>query len=95
MAFYKRTFIKCHKSVFKGKITNMKYICYYRVSTKVQGKSGLGLSDQKQIVERFINDSDEIILEFTELESGRKNERPKLQEAIRECQRIKAKLVEI
>lgn len=59
----------------------------------MQGKSGLGLSDQKQIVERFINDSDEIILEFTELESGRKNERPKLQEAIRECQRTKAKLL--
>lgn len=71
----------------------MKYICYYRVSTKMQGKSGLGLGDQKHIVERYINESDTIILEFTEVESGRKSERAKLKEAIQECQKHKAKLL--
>lgn len=59
----------------------------------MQGKSGLGLGDQKHIVERYINESDTIILEFTEVESGRKSERAKLKEAIQECQKHKAKLL--
>lgn len=50
----------------------MKYVCYYRVSTKSQGKSGLGLGDQKMIVERFLGEGDVILEEHTEVESGRK-----------------------
>ena len=71
----------------------MKYICYYRVSTKGQGKSGLGLGDQKMIVERFLRDSDKIVEEYTEVESGRKSARPKMLEAIRSCQKHSAKLL--
>ena len=33
----------------------MKYIAYYRVSTKRQGESQLGLKAQKHAVERFIS----------------------------------------
>lgn len=71
----------------------MKYVCYYRVSTKSQGKSGLGLGDQKMIVERFLRDDDEIINEHTEIESGKKSKRPKLLEAIKEAKIHKAKLL--
>lgn len=71
----------------------MNYVCYYRVSTKAQGKSGLGLGDQQTIVNRYLREGDQIITEFTEIESGRKSERPKLQEAIQACQQQKAKLL--
>lgn len=71
----------------------MKYVCYYRVSTKSQGKSGLGLGDQKMIVERFLREGDTIIEEYTEVESGRKSARPKMLEAIRACQMSGAKLL--
>ena len=71
----------------------MNYICYYRVSTKAQGRSGLGLSDQQTIVSRYLREGDQITAEYTEIESGRKSERPKLQEAIRACQQHKAKLL--
>jgi DNA invertase Pin-like site-specific DNA recombinase len=71
----------------------MNYVCYYRVSTKGQGKSGLGLSDQREIVERFLREDDRIITEHTEIESGRKSKRPKLLEAIRETKIHKAKLL--
>lgn len=71
----------------------MNYICYYRVSTKSQGRSGLGLGDQQAIVSRYLGEGDQISAEFTEIESGRKSERPKLAEAIRACQQHKAKLL--
>lgn len=71
----------------------MKYVCYYRVSTKGQGKSGLGLNDQMEIVQRFLREGDIIFEEFTEVESGRKSNRPKIQEAIRACQKLGAKLL--
>ena len=59
----------------------MNYICYYRVSTKAQGRSGLGLGDQRSIVNRYLRDDDKLLVEFTEVESGKKGDRPKLQEA--------------
>ncbi|MDF7822259.1 recombinase family protein [Runella sp. MFBS21] len=71
----------------------MKYVCYYRVSTKSQGKSGLGLGDQKMIVEHFLREGDVILEEYTEVESGRKSARPKMLEAIRACQKSGAKLL--
>lgn len=51
------------------------------MSTKAQGRSGLGLGDQQAIVNCYLREGDKIIAEFTEVESGRKSERPKLQEA--------------
>ena len=71
----------------------MNYICYYRVSTKAQGRSGLGLGDQRSIVNRYLRDKDKLLIEFTEVESGKKGDRPKLQEAIRACQQQGAKLL--
>ena len=71
----------------------MNYVCYYRVSTKGQGKSGLGLGDQVSIVNRYLREGDQIILEFTEIESGKKSDRPKLRDAILACQKNQAKLL--
>lgn len=76
-----------------SKDITMKYVCYYRVSTKAQGKSGLGLGDQQTIVNRYLREGDQIIAEFTEVESGRKSERPKLAEAISTCKQYGTKLL--
>lgn len=71
----------------------MKYIAYYRVSTKRQGESGLGLKAQKQSVETYLS-PEAIDKEFIEIESGtNKRYRPKLQEAIQLCIKYDATLV--
>ncbi len=62
-----------------------KYISYYRVSTQKQGNSGLGIEAQKSAVINFINSDDELIDEFTDIESGKKNDRPNLLKAIELC----------
>lgn len=69
------------------------YVAYYRVSTDKQGKSGLGLDAQRQAVASYVAHRGEILAEFTEIESGRKNDRPKLLEALALCRRHKAILV--
>lgn len=69
-----------------------KYIAYYRVSTGKQGDSGLGLEAQQREVKSFIGDN-ELIQEFTEIESGTNNKRKILQEAIFTAKENKAILV--
>ena len=70
-----------------------KYIAYYRVSTRKQGDSGLGLDAQKRMVQGYVG-STIILNEFTEVESGTsKGKRPILQQAIQKCQDENATLV--
>ncbi len=70
----------------------MKYIAYYRVSTDKQGASGLGLEAQRSDVRRFIQ-PENIDLELTEIESGKKAQRPVLNEAIELCRKHGATLL--
>lgn len=64
----------------------MKYVVYYRVSTKAQGASGLGLSAQERDVKLYLDnyapENHQVIAEITEVESGKHDTRPQLQEAI-------------
>lgn len=61
------------------------YRVYYRVSTKQQGDSGLGLEAQKTIVNHYI-DSDKIIKTYKEIASAKSvHSRPILQKAIQDC----------
>ena len=69
-----------------------RYIAYYRVSTARQGRSGLGLEAQKQAVQAHLN-GQKPISEFVEVESGRRNDRPKLAEALAACRVHKATLI--
>ena len=60
-----------------------RFIAYYRVSTKHQGISGLGLESQRQIVMKYIkSNGNRIVHEFIEIESGKCNDRPELMKAI-------------
>lgn len=70
------------------------YIAYYRVSTKRQGASGLGLDAQKEAVARFLNGGDwRLLADFTEVESGKNNNRPMLGAALRACRMSNATLI--
>jgi DNA invertase Pin-like site-specific DNA recombinase len=69
----------------------MKYIAYYRVSTKEQGKSGLGIDAQKTSVHSFAKDA--ILAEFTEVESGKNDNRTELKKAIQLAQTTNSTLI--
>ena len=71
-----------------------KLIAYYRVSTARQGLSGLGLDAQREAVQRYAAKCDgEIIAEYTEVESGRRADRPDLVKAVAHARRCGGKLV--
>ena len=71
-----------------------KFVAYYRVSTARQGKSGLGLEAQRHAVTEFLNGGDwKIVAEFTEVESGKRSDRPALEKALAMCRLHGAKLV--
>ena len=67
-----------------------KYIAYYRVSTKAQGQSGLGLDAQKNLVAPY---ADEIMHSFTEVESGKIDHRPQLEAALDMCRETGASIL--
>lgn len=70
------------------------FVAYYRVSTQRQGQSGLGLEAQRQAVRNYLNGGDwDLVNEFTEVESGKINEREQLDAALRICRKTKARLV--
>jgi DNA invertase Pin-like site-specific DNA recombinase len=70
------------------------FIAYYRVSTDRQGRSGLGLEAQRAAVGRYLAGIAGILIaEHTEVETGRRNDRPELQKALAACRRHKARLV--
>ena len=69
----------------------LKLIAYYRVSTARQGESGLGLEAQRVKVEAMAAQRGaEVVAEFTEVESGRKADRPQLAAALAEARRLGA-----
>lgn len=68
------------------------FVAYYRVSTKRQGVSGLGLEAQKQTVKDFVKKNN-IIAEFTEVETGKRDNRTELKKAIEHAKKNNAKLI--
>lgn len=78
----------------------VKYVAYYRVSTQKQGNSGYGIDAQRMAVLQFAQrelrgcaDGQCIEKEFTEVQSGRNNDRAILQEALAYCKKNKCILV--
>jgi DNA invertase Pin-like site-specific DNA recombinase len=70
------------------------FIAYYRVSTSRQAQSGLGLEAQRRDVLKFINgNGNRLIAEFTEVESGKRCDRPQLNKSLDHCRESGAKLV--
>jgi DNA invertase Pin-like site-specific DNA recombinase len=70
------------------------YVAYFRVSTRSQERSGLGIESQQMAVRDFLaRNHGDVVAEFTEIVSGRRNDRPKLIEALRLCRLYGATLV--
>ncbi len=67
-------------------------VAYFRVSTREQGRSGLGLEAQRAAVARFADSEGfEIVAEHVEIETGKGSDalerRPNLAEALAEARR--------
>jgi DNA invertase Pin-like site-specific DNA recombinase len=58
------------------------YVAYFRVSTQKQGRSGLGLEAQRSAVNTYLGSAGLLVGDFTDIESGKKNDRPQLLAAI-------------
>jgi DNA invertase Pin-like site-specific DNA recombinase len=73
-----------------------KFVAYYRVSTDKQGRSGLGLAAQKKAVLDYLDGGPwAMVGEFTEVETGKKDDRhrPQLEKALKLCKKERATLV--
>ena len=68
------------------------FVAYYRVSTDRQGRSGLGLQAQQAAVRSYLGPAVPIA-QFTEIETGKRNDRPELKQALALCRKRKARLV--
>jgi len=72
----------------------MRVIAYHRVSTARQGRSGLGLEAQKAAIETLARDrAAAVIATFTEVESGKRSDRPELTKALNHARLTGATLV--
>ncbi|MEW4457782.1 recombinase family protein [Roseibium algicola] len=73
------------------------YISYTRVSTKEQGRSGLGLEAQERDIELFLENYSEepweVIGRFTDVQSGGDDSRPELDAALEMARRTGAELL--
>jgi DNA invertase Pin-like site-specific DNA recombinase len=75
-------------------MANGKFVSYLRVSTARQGASGLGLEAQREAVSRYMNGGNWMLVrEVVEVESGKRNDRPAIAEAVRLCRIHRATLV--
>lgn len=78
------------------KTPQARYIAYYRVSTREQGRSGLGIAAQKETVRAFLKGEGggwPPLESYTEAESGKRNDRPELAKALASCRAHRATLV--
>jgi DNA invertase Pin-like site-specific DNA recombinase len=71
-----------------------KFVSYLRVSTARQGISGLGLEAQREAVASYLNGGKwSLVQEVVEVESGKRNDRPAIAEALRLCRLHRATLI--
>lgn len=72
----------------------MQFFSYLRVSTNRQGFDGLGVESQREAVRRYCDQAQgQMLGEFVEVESGKRNDRPVLAQALAACKTKKATLV--
>ena len=71
-----------------------KLVAYFRVSTRRQERSGLGLEEQRAAVEAYAETTcGQSIGEYTEVETGKRADRPQLERALAHAKRAGATLV--
>jgi len=71
-----------------------RFVSYLRVSTARQGISGLGVEAQRESVANYLNGGKwSLVKEVVEVESGKRNDRPAIAEALRLCRLHRATLI--
>src|SRR5829696_7498186 len=71
-----------------------RFVSYLRVSTARQGRSGLGLEAQRKAVADYLNGGRwKLVAEVVEVETGKRDDRPKLAEALALCRLHNATLI--
>ncbi len=71
-----------------------KFISYLRVSTDKQGRNGLGMEAQRKAVEDYLDGGKwELLAEYVEVESGKRDTRPELRKALHHAKVTGATLV--
>jgi DNA invertase Pin-like site-specific DNA recombinase len=87
-----RAFVRC-KVAIEGELRMTKLVAYFRVSTRKQGDSGLGLEAQQAAVGTHAKATGaKVVASFQEIESGKRCDRPELARAITACRRHGATL---
>ena len=77
-----------------GEILMPNLITYYRVSSKRQGRSGLGLEAQESDATAYARQhGGKVLASYTEVETGKRADRPELARAIAHAKRARATLV--
>lgn len=72
----------------------MNFVMYRRVSTQEQGSSGLGLAAQQMHIENYLEPLNaNVVGDFIDIQSGKKDSRENLQKALRSCRVNNATLV--
>lgn len=81
-------------------VVQVKAVAYLRVSSREQGKSGLGLEAQKDAIERFCLQDGELTITdwFTEIESGKRvsdtlAKRPQLAAALNRAKQVQGPVI--
>lgn len=71
-----------------------KIVAYIRVSTQMQGASGLGIDGQRSAIQAYAAQiGAEIVREYREIESGKRTDRPELAHAVAHAEKTGAALV--
>jgi len=74
-------------------MSGQRFVAYYRVSTDKQGRSGLGLEAQQRAVRDSVAATGaQLVAEYVEVESGKRNDRPQLAAALAACRKQRAVL---
>lgn len=74
--------------------TAAKVVAYIRVSTDIQGASGLGVEAQRSAIQTYAaQQGATIIAEYVEIESGKNTDRAKLAQAVAHCEKTGSALV--
>ena len=77
-------------------VPHQRFVVLLRVSTHSQGAEGHGVAAQRRDIQLFLNslqETPEVVAEFVEVESGAKETRPVLEEALRICREQKVSLL--